>query len=67
MGALPQLLAATEPTAKSGEQYGPRFNLRGYPKLCRCAPLALNVVERQRLWEVSQCLFGDLVDLSKSL
>ena len=67
MGALPQLLAATEPNAQSGEQYGPRFNLRGYPKLCRIAPIALNEAERKRLWKVSQSLFGDLVKFNETL
>ena len=65
MGALPQLFAATDPTAKSGEQYGPRFNFRGFPKLCRIAPSALNSYERERLWQVSEELIGDVVDISK--
>ena len=56
MGALPQLLAATNPNAQSGEQYGPRFNFRGYPKLCRIAPLALNSHERKKLWAFSESL-----------
>ena len=56
MGALPQLLAATSPEAQSGEQYGPRFNLRGYPQLCRIAPLALNSKLRKRLWNLSESL-----------
>lgn len=56
MGVLPQLLAATSPEAQSGEQYGPRFNLRGYPQLCRTAPLALNIRFRQRLWNISEGL-----------
>ncbi len=63
MGALPQLLAATNPTARSGEQYGPKFNFRGYPKLIPIAPLALNKSYRERLWEVSKLLIGDLVDI----
>ncbi len=65
MGALPQLLAATDPSAKNGEQYGPRFNFRGNPEICRAAPLALNIEERQRLWTVSEELIGDWVDLSE--
>ncbi len=66
MGALSQLLAATDINAKSGEQYGPRFNLRGYPKLCKVASPALDNNERQRLWEVSEKLIGDLVPISRS-
>ncbi len=65
MGSLPQLLAATDLNAKSGEQYGPRFNFRGYPKLCRVAPQALNADNRKKLWEVSERLIGDVVDISR--
>ena len=65
MGALSQLLAATDPNAKSGEQYGPRFNLRGYPKLCEVAVSALDNTERTRLWEVSEKLIGDLVQTNQ--
>ena len=65
MGALSQLLAATDPNAKSGEQYGPRFNFRGHPKLCRVAPSALKNDARAKLWEVSENLIGDFVDISR--
>ena len=64
MGSLPQLFAATDLNAKNGEQYGPRFNFRGHPKLCRVAPLALSCEHRKRLWEVSDQLIGDFVDIS---
>ena len=56
MGALPQIAAAALPSAKGGEQYGPRFNFRGFPKICRNAPKALNKNERKRLWEISENL-----------
>ena len=56
MGALPQITAATLPTAKGGEQYGPRFNFRGLPKICRNAPKALDKKSRKRLWEISEKL-----------
>ncbi len=65
MGSLPQLFAATGTNAKGGEQYGPRFNFRGYPKLCRIAPLALKAEQRERLWAVSEKLIGDVVDISQ--
>ena len=58
MGALPQLTAAISNTAEGGEQYGPRFSFRGYPKKCRNAPKALNQRERKRLWEISEKLIG---------
>ena len=54
MGAMPQLAAATLPNAKGGQQYGPRFNFRGYPKICRNAPKALNPNSRKRLWNISK-------------
>ena len=56
MGALPQITAAIVPSAKGGEQYGPRFNFRGFPKICRNAPKALNQNSRKRLWGISQRL-----------
>ena len=59
MGALPQISAATLPNAKGGEQYGPRFNFRGFPKICRNAPKALNQTSRKRLWETSEMLIKD--------
>ena len=56
MGALPQITAATLPSAKGGEQYGPRFNFRGFPKICRNAPKALDKNSRKRLWDISEKL-----------
>ena len=60
MGALPQISAATLSSAKGGEQYGPRFSFRGYPKICRNAPKALNQTSRKRLWEISKKLIQDV-------
>ena len=56
MGALPQIAAAALPSAKGGEQYGPRFNFRGFPRICRNAPEALNRYSRERLWDLSENL-----------
>tara|TARA_B100000902_G_scaffold379293_1_gene413454 strand:- start:18 stop:947 length:930 start_codon:yes stop_codon:yes gene_type:complete len=53
MGALPQLFAATSPEAKGGDHYGPKFNFRGHPKLSATSPFALNMKERNNLWEKS--------------
>ncbi len=58
MGSLPQLFAATDPSAKGGQQYGPRFNFRGYPKLCNSAASALKKDQRKRFWELSEELIG---------
>ena len=59
MGALPQITAATLPSAKGGEQYGPRFNFRGFPKICKNAPKALNQTSRKKLWAISEKLIED--------
>jgi protochlorophyllide reductase len=60
MGALPQLYAATAAKARGGEHYGPDQlgGLRGWPRLCRVAPAALDPEMRRRLWEVSERLVG---------
>ena len=36
-GAMPQIRAATDPQAKGGEFYGPRFVNNGGPCACRCS------------------------------
>tara|TARA_Y100001968_G_scaffold121910_2_gene110957 strand:+ start:367 stop:1305 length:939 start_codon:yes stop_codon:yes gene_type:complete len=64
MGSLPQLLAATYNKAKGGEQYGPRFNFRGAPEICKIAPLALKVQERERLWDISERLIANIVEVN---
>lgn len=60
MGALPQLHAATAPSAKGGEHYGPNQwgGMRGWPTQVRIAPAALDAAQRQQLWEVSETLTG---------
>ena len=59
MGALPQIAAATMPGVMGGQQYGPRFNFRGTPKVCRNAPKALNHLSRKRLWDISKELINN--------
>ena len=58
MGALSQIMASTLPNVRGGEQYGPRFNFRGRPKVCGIAPYALNEDARKRIWEVSEMLIN---------
>ncbi|WP_269610948.1 oxidoreductase [Prochlorococcus marinus] len=60
MGALPQIAAATLTSAKGGEQYGPKFNFRGWPKICRNAPEALKKSSRKRLWDISEKLIKNV-------
>ena len=54
-GALPQLLAATAPSAKGGEHYGPGQlgGMRGAPKRQPVAPAARSQDQRSRLWSIS--------------
>ncbi len=61
MGALPQLFAATDLSAKSGEHYGPKYNFRGHPKLSPTAPLANSDKEREYLWEKSMEIIGEFI------
>ncbi|BDD02780.1 oxidoreductase [Aureibacter tunicatorum] len=60
MGILPTLRAATDPNAKSGEYYGPnRMNeWRGYPTISTPNDLAMEKLQRKRLWERSEKLTG---------
>ncbi|MFD5465493.1 oxidoreductase [Kitasatospora sp. NPDC127059] len=57
-GALPQLFAATEPGATSGQFIGPggMGELRGAPKVVQLAPRAVEVETGRRLWELSERL-----------
>ena len=56
MGILPTLRAATDPNVKGGEYYGPAKmnNWRGYPIINQPAEKALNLSERQKLWQISE-------------
>ena len=60
MGALPTLRAATDPTARGGEYYGPDGfrELRGYPVLVGSSAQSKDVEIQQRLWKVSEELTG---------
>ncbi len=58
-GALPQLFAATSPTAQSGQYYGPSFaEFRGGPKLLKMPTVAASVEEAQKLWAQSVDVTG---------
>ena len=60
MGALPTLRAATDPTAASGQYYGPDGlgQQRGYPKLVESSKQSHNAELQHRLWQVSEELTG---------
>ncbi len=68
MGALPQLYAATAPTAASGHYYGPDGLLeqRGHPTEVELAPSARDRELGRRLWRLSEHLTGITWDLPGS-
>jgi NAD(P)-dependent dehydrogenase (short-subunit alcohol dehydrogenase family) len=55
-GALPTLMAATDPHAKRGGYYGPQgmFEIRGRPGEASAPVQSLDVAVARRLWEVSE-------------
>ena len=60
MGALPTLLAATDPSVQGGQYYGPDGfqELRGYPKLVKSTPQSHDEALQKWLWTVSEELTG---------
>ncbi|HUQ39050.1 MAG TPA: oxidoreductase [Acidimicrobiales bacterium] len=57
-GALPLVRAATDPSAKSGEFYGPRLMFRGAPRRETPSRRARNADDARALWEKSEELTG---------
>ena len=59
-GALPTLRAATDPTAKGGEYYGPSGFMqgKGSPVRVQSSARSLDREVQERLWEVSEKLTG---------
>ncbi|WP_281615966.1 oxidoreductase [Flammeovirga sp. SubArs3] len=66
MGILPSLRAATDPSVKGGEYYGPANmrNWRGYPVVNKPSKKALDLNERRKLWEISEQLTNSSFQLS---
>ncbi len=60
LGALPTLMAATDPHAKRGGYYGPQglFEIRGRPGEASAPARSLDLAVARRLWEVSEQLGG---------
>ncbi|MEB3326424.1 MAG: oxidoreductase [Synechococcus sp.] len=58
MGALPQLFAATAPSARPGGHYGPDQlgGMRGHPREVAMAPAASDDQQRTKLWQLSEQL-----------
>ena len=59
-GALPTLFAATSPTVKGSEYYGPdgERELQGYPALAKLSDAAKNVATAQQLWDFAETTTG---------
>jgi NAD(P)-dependent dehydrogenase (short-subunit alcohol dehydrogenase family) len=59
-GALPTLRAATDPSARGGQYYGPagRFQMTGYPVPVQSSRRSHDPEVQRRLWELSQRLTG---------
>ena len=58
-GALPVLRASTDPSATSGEYYGPhRRHDTGYPVPVQSSRRSRDVADQARLWQMSQELTG---------
>ena len=66
MGALPELFAATDPAAESGQYIGPdgRNEMKGHPTVVRPVASAEDPATARRLWELSEELTGVRFDLS---
>ena len=60
MAALPSLRAATDPSAKGGQYYGPDGigELGGHPKVVESTKLSHDTADQERLWTVSEQLTG---------
>jgi hypothetical protein len=56
MGALPLLRAATDPTARSGQYFGPdgRGEQRGHPKVIDSNAQSHDKELQRRLWSASE-------------
>ncbi len=65
MGALPQLFAATAPSAEGGDYYGPdgAFESRGHPTKVDASPAARDRAAWERMWSLSEDLTGARSDL----
>lgn len=57
-GALPTLMAATDPAASGGDYYGPRGRVRGFPKKAKSNAKSHDVATAKALWELSEKLTG---------
>lgn len=64
-GALPALRAATDPDARNGEFYGPRWNVRGAPTRLGPEPKRAAEADTERMWRLSETETGTVFNLGK--
>lgn len=57
-GVLSELRAATDPAARNGEFYGPRWILRGAPVKGRVTERSAPRTDTEHLWQVSESAIG---------
>jgi NAD(P)-dependent dehydrogenase (short-subunit alcohol dehydrogenase family) len=62
-GALPALQAATDPDARNGEFYGPRWNVRGAPTRLGPEPKRAARADTERMWRLSEDETGTVFSL----
>ncbi len=62
-GVLPALRAATDPQARNGEFYGPRWNMRGAPVKVRVAGKTVALADTQQMWSISESATGTAFSL----
>jgi hypothetical protein len=62
-GALPELRAATDPEAKNGQVYGPRWNLRGAPVVIGLEEDRVKTEDTSRMWRISESQTGTVFSL----
>ena len=60
MGVLPELRAATDPSAKGSDYFGPdgKREMKGYPVLVKSTTAANSTEDAKKLWEASEKLTG---------
>jgi NAD(P)-dependent dehydrogenase (short-subunit alcohol dehydrogenase family) len=67
VGALPTLRAATDPSARGADYYGPagRFQFAGHPVRVQSSARSHDTEAQRRLWEVSEQLTGVRFELPR--
>jgi NAD(P)-dependent dehydrogenase (short-subunit alcohol dehydrogenase family) len=62
-GTLPELRAATDPEARNGQVYGPRWNFRGAPVEIGLEEGRARPADTARMWDISESRTGTVFSL----